>query len=132
MVLPAVISNGTKTLKVNVMLDNCSTGSYVSDAAAEERTLQGKSQQLTISGTGGAEVKKHSRQVEVMVASLDKNFSANLQANVLDNISGDTPAFEWSKLKKEWPHLQSVPFPNVTKRRQIEEYHHSSGPCSSI
>ena len=103
MVLPAVISNGTKTLKVNVMLDNCSTGSYVSDAAAEELTLQGKSQQLTISGTGGTEVKKHSRQVEVMVTSLDKKFSANLQANVLDNISGDTPAFEWSKLKKEWP-----------------------------
>ena len=40
MVLPAVISNGTKTLKVNVMLDNCSTGSYVSDAAAEDATRE--------------------------------------------------------------------------------------------
>ena len=82
--------------------------------------LQGKSQQLTISGTGGTEVKKHSRQLEVMVTSLDKKFSANLQTNVLDNISGDTPAFEWSKLKKEWPHLQSIPFPNVANRRQID------------
>ena len=128
MVLPAVISNGTKTLKVNVMLDNCSTGSYVSDAAAEELMLQGKSQQLTISGTGGTEVKKHSRQVEVMVTSLDKKFSANLQANVLDNISGDTPAFEWSKLKKEWPHLQSIPFPNVANRRQIDVLIGSDNP----
>ena len=116
------------SLKVNVMLDNCSTGSYVSDAPAEELTLQGKSQQLTISGTGGTEVKKHSRQVEVMVTSLDKKFSANLQANILDNISGDTPALEWSKLKKEWPHLQSIPFPNVANRRQIDVLIGSDNP----
>jgi hypothetical protein len=88
------------------MLDNCLIGSYVSEAASEELMLQEKSQQLTISGTGGAEVKKHSRQVEEMVTSLDKTFSANLQTNVLDNISSDTTAFKWSTLKKEWPHLQ--------------------------
>ncbi|XP_028404043.1 uncharacterized protein LOC114526665 [Dendronephthya gigantea] len=34
MVLPALISNGRKDLQVNVMLDPCSTGSYVSEAAA--------------------------------------------------------------------------------------------------
>ena len=72
--------------------------------------LQGKNQCLTISGTGSSEVKKHSCQVELNVASLDDKFSANWQANVLDNISGDTPAFEWSKLKMKWPQLQPIPF----------------------
>ena len=36
MVLPAVIKNGERELKVNVILDPCSTGSYVTEAAAEE------------------------------------------------------------------------------------------------
>ena len=36
MVLPALISDGPKSLKVSVMLDPCSTGSYVKEAAAEE------------------------------------------------------------------------------------------------
>ncbi len=120
MVLPAVIKNGNKSLEVNVMLDNCSTGSYVSEAAAEELMLEGENQELIISGTGGSEVRKRSRQVEVIVASLDNKFSASLQADVLDTISGDTPAFEWSKLKTKWPHLQSIPFQNVAKRHQID------------
>ena len=99
MVLPAVIKKGNKSLQVNVMVDNCSTGSYVSEAAAEELMLEGEDQELIISGTGGSEVRKRSRQVEVMVTSLDNKFSASLQANVLDNISGDTPAFEFRVVK---------------------------------
>ena len=120
MVLPAVIRNGNKSLMVNVMLGNCSTVSYVSEAAVEELMLQGKSQQLTISGTSGSEVKKSARQVEVTVASVDNKFSASLQANVLDNIASDTPAFEWSTLKTNWSHLQSIPFQKVAKRKQID------------
>ena len=77
--------------------------------------LQGESQSLTISGTGGAEVKKQSRRVELAVASLDRKFTANLQANVLDNITSDTPAFEWSQLKERWPHLMSVPFQSMAR-----------------
>ena len=42
MILPALISNGKKELKVNVMLDPCSTSSYISEEAAEELELQGQ------------------------------------------------------------------------------------------
>ena len=82
--------------------------------------LEGGNQELIISGTAESEVRKRSRQVEVMVASLDNKFSASLQANVIDNISVDTSAFEWSKIKEQWPHLQSIPFQDVAKRRQID------------
>ena len=36
MVLPATVENGNKKLRVNVMLDPCSTGSYVTESVAEE------------------------------------------------------------------------------------------------
>jgi hypothetical protein len=55
MVLPAIISDGQKKLKVNVMLDPCSTSSYISEHAAGELELQGQSLNLTIAGTGGTE-----------------------------------------------------------------------------
>ena len=58
MVLPAVIKNDKKELKANVMLDPCSTGSYVTEAAAGELQLNGETHDLTISGTGGSQVKK--------------------------------------------------------------------------
>ena len=75
MVLPAVIKNDKKELKVNVMLDPCSTGSYVTEAAAEELQLNGEMHDLTISGTGGSQVKKQSKQVSLVVTSLNGNFS---------------------------------------------------------
>ena len=107
MVLPALISNGPKQLKVNVMLDPCSTSSYISERAAGELELHGQSLSLTIAGTGGTEVQKRSRCVELSVASLNGTFSAPLRAHVLDNIASDTPAFQWSELKRNWPHLSS-------------------------
>lgn len=54
------------------------------------------------------------------MTSLDKAFTAPLQAHVLDNITSDTPAFEWSTLKQKWPHLREVPFENVARRRFID------------
>ena len=120
MVLPALINNGHKSLKVNVMLDPCSTGSYISKSAAGELELQGQSLDLTIAGTGGTEIKKHSRLVDLFVTSLNGEFTAPLQAHVLDNFASNTPAFQWSTLKVNWPHLRKVPFENVAKRRFID------------
>lgn len=120
MVLPAYIANENVKLKVNVMLDPCSTGSYVTENAAEELRLQGHSQTLTISGTGGTETLKQSRRVTLSVCSLEGGFSAQLQANVLDDIASDTPAFEWSELKTKWPHLQPIPFDIVSRRKRID------------
>ena len=120
MILPALISNGNKELRVNVMLDPCSTSSYVSEDADEELELHGQELNLTIAGTGGTEVKTRSRRVELTVTNLDGTFSSPLQAHVLDNIAGDTPAIRWSELKDKWPHLRHVPFENVSRRRQFD------------
>ena len=84
------------------MLDPCSTSSYISEDAAEELELQGEELNLTIAGTRGTEVKTRSRRVELIVTNLDGQFSSPLQAHVLDNIAGDTPAIRWSELKDKW------------------------------
>ena len=120
MVLPAIIGNGVKKLKVNVMLDPCSTGSYITECAAEELQLKGERQTLTISGTGGTEIEKQSKRVHCLVSSTDGLFSAPVEANVLDNITGNTPAIEWSMLKNDWPHLTSIAFDQVSNRKQID------------
>jgi glycerol-3-phosphate cytidylyltransferase-like family protein len=122
MVLPGFISNPNqkKKVNVNIMLDPCSTGSYISEHAAEELKLQGRTQHLTVTGTGGTEVQKMSRRVNLNVSNVKGNFSATVEANVLDDITGTTPAIEWSDLKENWPHLQKVPLERVANRRQID------------
>ena len=120
MVLPAVIRNGKKKLKVNIMLDPCSTGSYVTQVAAQELQLKGEIQDLTISGTGGTQVQKQYKQVNLVVSSLDGKFSDHLSANVLDNITGETPAFNWAEMKDKWPYLAPISFERSARRRQID------------
>lgn len=120
MILPALISNEKKGLRVNVTLDPCSTSSYISEEAAEELELRGQELNLTIAGTGEVEVKTRSRGVELTVTNLDGTFSSLLQAHVLDNIAGDTPAIRWSELKHKWLRLHQVPFESVSRRRQID------------
>lgn len=120
MILPAFITNKTKKLKVNVLLDPCSTGTYVTESASEELNLHGQVQSLTISGTGGSEIKRQSCRVELSVTSLNEEFSTKLHANVLKDITGETPAFQWSELKERWPHLKSVPFESGSRQSQID------------
>ena len=120
MILPALISNGSKELRVNAMLDPCSTSSYISEEAAEELELHGQSLNLTIARTGGTEIRKRSRRVELKVANLNGTFSSPLQAHVLDNIAGDTPAIPWTELKRKWPHLRHMPFESVSRRHQVD------------
>ena len=78
MVLPTIVSNGTKNLEVNVMLDPCSTGSYVTEVAAEELELHARPNSEFNSGTAGTEVKKLSCRVELSVACINGHFSAIL------------------------------------------------------
>ena len=72
MILPAFIENGSRQLKVNAMLYLCSTGTYVTEGAAEELCLQGDMQNLTISRTAGTGVKTDSRRVMFTVTSTNR------------------------------------------------------------
>lgn len=120
MILPALTNDGNKELRVNVMLDPCLMSSYISEDAAKELELHGQALSLTNAGTGGTEIRTCSQRMEVTVANLEGMFSSPVQAHVLDNIAGDTPAIPWSELKEKWPHLHHVPFESVSKRRQID------------
>ena len=66
MILPAMISNENKKLKVNVTLDR-STSSYISESAAEELELLEQELNSKIAGTGGTEAETRSLMVELTV-----------------------------------------------------------------
>ncbi|XP_028410463.1 uncharacterized protein LOC114533077 [Dendronephthya gigantea] len=120
MVLPATVEIGGKKIKINVMLDPCSTGSYVTESLVGELHLKGEKQDLTISGTGGTEIKRQSKRVKCVITSVNGTFSSPVEANVLTNVTGNTPAIEWNELKGNWAHLETIPFERVSKRKQID------------
>ena len=58
--------------------------------------------------------------MSLVVKSLNKNFLECLCANVLNNITGDTPDFNWAELKDKWPDLASVLFEQTARRKKID------------
>ena len=101
MVLPAILSNGARKLRVNIMLDPCSRGSYVSESAAEELKLVGQRQNLTIAGTGGTEVKKRSTRVQCQVSSIHGLFSAKAEAMACSRqYYGNNPCYQMERPKR--------------------------------
>ena len=90
------------------------------ETAAKKLALRGDQQTLIISDTGGSKVKKRSRRVKLEVTNIETNLTApEADAYVLDNITSDTPALQWSELKKIWPHLSSIPKQRVARRQQV-------------
>lgn len=61
------------------MLDASSTGSYISESAAEELKLRGYTQHLTLLGARGTEVQKVSRRVRLIASNIEENFSAAVE-----------------------------------------------------
>lgn len=84
--------------------------------AAEKLALRIDPQTLTISDTDGSKVKNLSRRLKLEVTNIETNLTAReADAYVLDNITSDTPALQWSELKKIWPYLSSIPNQRVAK-----------------
>ena len=58
--------------------------------------------------------------MSLVVKSLNKNFSECLCANVFNNITGETPAFNWAELKDKWSQWASFSFEQTARRKQID------------
>ena len=100
MVLPAVIKNGERELKVNVMLDPCSTGSYVTEAA-EELQLNGETYDLTISGTGGSQVKKIVQTSESCCQKPEQELFGMLMCQRLEQYNWRYTSFQLGRIERQ-------------------------------
>ena len=108
-VLPIYVSNGTRSVKVNALLDGGSDSTLVTEVLADKLKVTGEDQPLTLSNTVYTFTRTISKLVNFQISSplhLSKILISN--AWVVENL--DLPRFKINsnKINKQWNHLQDI------------------------
>ena len=126
---------GGKSIKVNALLDDASTKTYINSDVAAELGLQGKTEGVTVNVLNGQIKTFNTRPIEVLLESLCGNVRTNVTAFTADQVTGDMEAVNWNKYKRNWPHLKNIVFPYTNMRPRVDvligldcaDLHHAVG-----
>ena len=101
-----------RELKVNALLDDASTKTYINSDVAAELGLHGQLQKVNVSVLNGHVETFETSPVECIIESLDGKSKLRITAFTTERVVGDTKAIDWSMCAREWSHLRQLKFPN--------------------
>ena len=116
---PVILANGNKRIKAIAFLDGGSTGTYIREDIAEYLGLKGEMTSLKISTVTGSE-NLDTQGVQACIESRDGTFSLIIRAWTKQSITPGLKVINWNNHKKQWPHLNSIKFPNVLHHGSVD------------
>ena len=114
--VPVILKNGERTLKVNALLDDASTKSYIIADVAAELCLQGRTKKMTVNVLNGQVETFETKPINVELVSITGDISTMVSACIVDRVTGNMLVVEWNRLKQQWSHLRNIDFPTSATR----------------
>ena len=118
--IPAWLSANGRRIRVNVLLDDASNCSYVSEKVSEQLKLTGEIVEQKVEVVGGNVKHLMVKMIEVTLESDDKREKRIINAMSVAKPTGALNASNWSIEKRNWKHLQEIPFPKIEKGKEID------------
>jgi len=118
--VPVILRNGSKSLRVNALLDDGSTKTYINSDVAAELGLVGESHHISVSVLNGQCEVFDTMAVDVELQSLDRATSVTISAYTTNKVTGSLTAVDWRKHGHKWKHLQQIKFPNILSPSTID------------
>ena len=118
--VPVYLANGGKRVKVNALLDEGSSRSYLNSDVAAELGLEGRPHELTVKVLNDNQEKLDSSVVEFMINSLDGKVRKPASAYTTERVTGHMQVVDWSLYKSKWKHLKGIKFPQVGPRPIVD------------
>jgi len=107
-------------VKVNALLDDASSKSYLNADVAAELGLEGIPQELTVNVLNDNQEKLDTSLVEFRVSSMDGKTSSIISAYTTERVTGSMHVVDWNQHKQAWDHLKSITFPTVGPRPIVD------------
>ena len=98
-------------MRVNALLDEASTKSYVNSDVAAELGLKGKTEKITVNVLNGQIETFETKPVRFELQSVDGKVIFKVNAYMASRVTRDMNVIDWNEYHKKWPHLQSIKFP---------------------
>ena len=118
--VPVILRNGNKVMKVNALLDDGSTKTYINADVADELQLVGESQQVTVNVLNGQCETFKTRPVDVQLQSVDGAVDIKVSAFTTNRVTGLMKPVDWNKYRNKWSHLSRINFPKLGCRPIVD------------
>ena len=118
--VPVILTNGSRSVKVNALLDDASTKTYINSDAAAELGAQGTAEKVTVNVLNGQVETFETSPIEIELKSINGNLNTKITAFTANRVTGNMPAFDWSQCTKQWPHLTHIQFPCIAQRPVVD------------
>ena len=115
-----LINNGGRYLKINALLDDASTKTYLNADVAAELGLQGRTEKVTVNVLNGQAETFETKPVSVELKSVTGSVSMTVSAYTVNRVTGNMPVVDWNNNKKKWPHLRNIIFPSSPRRPIVD------------
>ena len=102
--VPVTLEANNKRIRVNALLDDASTVSYLSNKIAAELSLEGKEQNTLIGVIGGKTEKINTKKVKCVLRSKNDKTTCHFSALAVQDVVGDMRDNDWQDASKKWTH----------------------------
>lgn len=102
--VPVYLASGGRQVKVNALLDEGSSRSYLNSDVAAELGLDGRPHELTVKVLNDNQEKLNFSIVEFMINSLDGRVHKQASAYTTERVTGNMQVLNWNLYKSKWKH----------------------------
>ena len=118
--VPIILKNGDRSLKVNALLDEASTKTYLNADVAAELGLQGRTETVTVNVLNGQIETFGTKPVSSELLSVDRKVNMNVTTYTANRVTGDMPVIHWNEYSSKWPYLRKIDFPVPAKKPVVD------------
>jgi len=107
---------GGRQVKVNALLDEGNSRSYLNSDVASELGLEGGPHELTVKVLNDNKEKLNSSIEEFAINSLDGRVHKQASTYTTERVTDNMQVLNWNLYKTRWKHLEPIKFPQVGPR----------------
>ena len=118
--VPVILKNGDRSLKVNALLDEASTRTYINADVATKLGLNGRAENVSVNVLNGQIKAFEAKSVSFELQNVDRTFNLSVTAYTANRVTGDMHAVNWNEYSSRWPYLKRVNLPIPAKKPTID------------
>ena len=111
--IPVILKHGSRRIKVNALLDDASTNTYIDSNVAAELGVQGHMQRVNVSVLNGDVKEMETMPVDIGLESIDGKTDIQMHAYTSGSVTGDLKVIDWRQYAGQWSHLEDIDFPST-------------------
>ncbi|XP_052806575.1 uncharacterized protein LOC128235822 [Mya arenaria] len=118
--VPVLVCANGKEIKINALLDDGSTKTYVNSDVAAKLGLTGDKTVLQVNVLNGRCEELDTMNVTFNLNNVDRDLELDITAVTTIEVTGKLKPTDWSQNVHRWAHLKGIKFPKLGKKPKID------------